>query len=345
MTQSAGTDERTLSWDAAVHDLERGLPSWQAASLGERIALLHTLRRRMASEGPGMAAAMAEAQGFDPDGFWAGEPWGILFGMAQSVRSMEWVLRRIAAGHDPLPGSAVRRRPDGRVVVDVFPMRWDEKLLFNGWHAQVRMPAGVSPDQVLAQAAGQYRGAGFDDSGVALLLAAGNVPSLTVTDLLHLLFQQGCVVAVKMNPVLAYLRPAMERIFADFTARGWVRFVDETTDSGAYLAHHPGVDRLHMTGSAATYDAIMWGSDAHAADRKTAGTPLLDKPFSTELGGVSPLIVVPGTGATPRCGSRPVASPTPSCSTAGTSAPRRRSWSCPTAGRRRNRCSRRSAGC
>ena len=82
------------------------------------------------------------------------------------------------------------------------------------------MPARVSPDQVLAQAAGQYRGAGFDDSRVALLLAAGNVPSLTVTDLLHLLFQQGCVVAVKMNPVLAYLRPTMERLFADFNGQG-----------------------------------------------------------------------------------------------------------------------------
>ena len=49
-----------------------------------------------------------------------------------------------------------------------------------------------------------------------------------------------------------------------------------------------------MTGSAATYDAIVWGSDAHAEDRRANGTPLLDKPFTAELGGVAPLIVVPG---------------------------------------------------
>jgi acyl-CoA reductase-like NAD-dependent aldehyde dehydrogenase len=294
MTRSIAADARISAWDTAVEDLERGLPVWRAASVGERVDLLHTLRRRIAAEGAGMAAAMAEAQGFDPKGFWASEPWANLFGMTQTVRSLEWVLSRVAAGRDPLPGSAVRRRPDGRVVVEVFPTRWDEKLLFNGWHARVWMPPGMTPEQVRARAASAYRGAGFDGPGVALLLAAGNVPSLTVSDLLHLLYGQGCVVAVKMNPVLAHLRPVMERLFADFTARGWVRFVDETPQAGAYLAHHPGVDRVHMTGSAATYDAIRWGSDGRAADRRAAGTPLLDKPFTAELGGVSPLIVVPG---------------------------------------------------
>ena len=179
-------------------------------------------------------------------------------------------------------------------MVDVFPMRWDEKVLFSGYHGRVWMRSGVSAEQVLARAAAPYRGAGFDDAGVALLLAAGNVPSLTVTDLLHLLYGRGCVVAVKMNPVLAYLRPALERIFADFVDRGWVRFVDETPEAGAYLVHHPGIDRLHMTGSATTYDALVWGVDEYAEHRRAAGTPLLDKPFTAELGGVAPLIVVPG---------------------------------------------------
>ena len=223
MARSTDTDERTLSWDAAIHDLEGGLPSWRSAPLNQRVELLRGLRRRIGAEGAGIAAAMADAQGFDPRGVWSGESWGVLFGMAQTVRSLEWVLRRVAAGRNPLPGSAVHRRPDGRVVVDVFPTRWDEKLLFSGYHGRVWMPPGMSPEQVLAQAAAPYRGAGFDASGVALLLAAGNVANLTVSDLLYLLFHQGCVVAVKMNPVLAYLRPAMERLFAEFVEHGWVR--------------------------------------------------------------------------------------------------------------------------
>lgn len=57
---------------------------------------------------------------------------------------------------------------------------------------------------------------------------------------------------------------------------------------------HPGVGRIHMTGSAATYAALVWGADRHQQARHAEGAPLLDKPFSTELGGVTPVIVVPG---------------------------------------------------
>lgn len=40
-----------------------------------------------------------------------------------------------------------------------------------------------------------------------------------------MLVAEGCVVALKLNPVNAYLRPFLERIFPDFVARGWLRFV------------------------------------------------------------------------------------------------------------------------
>jgi aldehyde dehydrogenase (NAD(P)+) len=49
-----------------------------------------------------------------------------------------------------------------------------------------------------------------------------------------------------------------------------------------------------MTGSALTHDAIMFGTGPEAAERKKAGAPLLDKPVTSELGGVSPVIVLPG---------------------------------------------------
>ncbi|MGA9679954.1 MAG: aldehyde dehydrogenase family protein, partial [Mycobacterium sp.] len=73
-----------------------------------------------------------------------------------------------------------------------------------------------------------------------------------------------------------------------------LRFLYGGADAGAYLAHHRKVDAIHMTGSAATYDAIVWGTDDRAAARRADNTPLLDKPISAELGGVSPFIVVPG---------------------------------------------------
>ncbi|WP_414687825.1 hypothetical protein [Mycobacterium sp.] len=42
-----------------------------------------------------------------------------------------------------------------------------------------------------------------------------------------------------------------------------------------------------MTGSAAASDAIVWGTDDQAAARKANNTPILDKPITAELGGVT----------------------------------------------------------
>ena len=53
-----------------------------------------------------------------------------------------------------------------------------------------------------------------------------------------------------------------------------------------------------MTGSAATHDTIVWGVGEDAEQRKAAGNPASTKPITSELGGVSPTIVVPGRWST-----------------------------------------------
>lgn len=298
MASQVITGSALARWDLVVDELRAGLPNWQALPLTERITLLRSLRRRIGAEADGMAAAMSRAQGVGARGPWAAEELAVLVPMATAARALEHVLGMIAAGHEPLPPKAVHHRVDGRLAVDVFPVTWDDYLLLGDYRAQVWLPAGTTEDQVRRDAAASYRGRGFTDSGVALLLGAGNMVLLVLTDLLHLLFERGCVVAVKMNPVLAYLRPTLERIFGEFVEHNWVRFVDETPAVGGYLARHAGVDRVHMTGSAATFDALVWGTGGgigtEAEARRAAGTPLLTKPITAELGGVSPIIVVPG---------------------------------------------------
>jgi acyl-CoA reductase-like NAD-dependent aldehyde dehydrogenase len=129
---------------------------------------------------------------------------------------------------------------------------------------------------------------------VTLLLAAGNVNCLPGMDALGLLLGHGCTVVMKLNPVNTYLRPALERVFAEFIDAGWLAIVEGGPEVGGYLAQHPDVDRIHMTGSAATYDALVWGTGPDAERRRASGQRLLDKPFTAELGGVNPLIMVPG---------------------------------------------------
>jgi hypothetical protein len=176
----------------------------------------------------------------------------------------------VLAGQEPIKANAVHTRPDGQVVVDVFPVTGYDRLLLNGYKAQVWIEPGVSGAQTRKDAAKMYRGVGYDHPGVCLVLGAGNLGSITTLDVLDQLYAHGRVCVVKMNPVNDYLGPFYEKIFSEFVSRGWLRFVYGGADAGGYLAHHRKTDSIHMTGSATTYDAIVWGTDAEIVTRKGA---------------------------------------------------------------------------
>ncbi|MFJ5788388.1 aldehyde dehydrogenase family protein [Streptomyces hydrogenans] len=287
----------TDALDHAVSDLRAGQDSWAATPPTERVALLERMLPRIIARAADMAEAGARAKGYAPESRVAAEDWiGAPWALTQNVSALLHVLRRLAAGQEPLPARAVRER-QGRTVVDVFPATGWDRLLLNGFTAEVRTLPGTTPRQVRERAGGLYRSRGrgrAPRARVSLVLGAGNVAAITALDILHKLYAENQVVLAKMNPVNDYLRPHFAGIFAEFTARGWVRFVAGGAAEGAYLAAHHGIDTLHVTGSDRTHDALVWGTDDRAEERRRDDTPLLDKEFTSELGGVSPCIVTPG---------------------------------------------------
>lgn len=76
--------------------------------------------------------------------------------------------------------------------------------------------------------------------------------------------------------------------------RGFLAIVTGRADVGAYLTDHPGIDTLHITGSIQSHDAIVFGTGAEGADRKSRNAPRNPRPITSELGAVCPTIVVPG---------------------------------------------------
>src|SRR4029078_9195517 len=128
----------------------------------------------------------------------------------------------------------------------------------------VWLEPGVSAEQTRAQAAARYRGTDPSDPEVCLVLGAGNMGTITALDIIDQLYVRGNVCAVKMNPVNEYLGPFYEHIFAEFISRGWHRLRYVGADVGGYPAHHPKVEAIHLTGSAAPYDASVRGTDDHA---------------------------------------------------------------------------------
>ena len=108
------------------------------------------------------------------------------------------------------------------------------------------------------------------------------------------MFTHGSVVALKLSPVNDYLEPLFAEAFASFIDGGFVRLVGGGVPEGEYLTRHSLVDRVHVTGSGRTHDAIVYGSDSRATERKAADEPVTDVTVTAELGGVGPTIVVPG---------------------------------------------------
>ncbi len=289
--KDTGVDGALL--DAAVGKVRAGLPSWVALPVVEKAGLVHRLRRRLGAEAPGMVEAWRVAQGLEPDSFWVGDVWGGLVPLAIMIRGWESTLTRLARHERLVPPAAISRDPQGRVTVDVFPLSRTDQLLLLGYSGRVRLQPGTSVAEV-ESAGDSLREGQFPSAGVTLLLAAGNFAFLPATDALALLLAHGCTVVMKFNPINAYLRPAFERVFVEFIDAGWLAMVEGGPEVGAHLAHHPDVDRVHMTGSASTYDALVWGTGPEAERRRASGRRLLAKPFTAELGGVNPMIVTPG---------------------------------------------------
>lgn len=280
--------------DDAVAALRAHADAWVKLGLPERIELLERLREGTLTVAERWVAAACRAKGI-PQGTPAeGEEW--LGGPATTVRNLTLLIRSLKDiqrfGKPQLPGEP-KVRPNGQVAAPVFPTdRWDA-ILFGGFTAEVWMDPSVTLSN-LEDTMAVFYARPPAQGRVALVLGAGNVNSIGPMDALYKLFVEGEVVVLKMNPVNEYMGPILEDAFAALIRRGFLRIVYGGAAEGDYLCTHPGVDTIHITGSDKTHDAIVWGVGEEGRRRKAEGTPRNDKPITSELGNVTPFIVVPG---------------------------------------------------
>ena len=264
-------------------------------SIPERIGLLRAIRgryRRIAEES---VIAACRAKGLDPDSPRAGEEW--LIGpmiVIRNLRLLEESLASIQAHGVPrIPRQWMRTLPDGRLAIRVFPASRLESMLLPNHQAEVHLQPGVTADNVGEHQAHFYRKP--HDGRLCAVLGAGNVNAIPPTDALYKMFVEGAVCVLKMNPVNEYVGPFIERAFQPLIERGYFAVVYGGPEEGRALVEHPLVDEVHMTGSDRTHDAIVWGPPGPESDeRRRRGEPVLRKAITSELGNITPVIVVPG---------------------------------------------------
>lgn len=293
-TSSPATDQRAAA-DQAVADLVQGESRWAACGLARRRELLERVHRAVAEQAAEWVRAAAAYKRLPDDSPLIGEEWitgpyPVLTGtgaLAASIRALE-------TGGSPVDAFTTRPAPGGRVAVRVLPHSTYDRLLLSGFSADVWMPPGITTEEIRSRAGLALRRPEAT-AGVGVVLGAGNITSIPVLDVLYELYAHNRVVVLKLNPVTDGLLTVFRAVLAPLIDIGAVRVLTGGADIGSHLVHHPSVGHVHMTGSALTHDAIVFGTGTEGADRKRAGTPLLDKPVTSELGGVSPTIVLPGT--------------------------------------------------
>jgi len=274
-----------IALERSVERLADAAPRLALLPARERARLLRVVARRFHELSREMVELDCRAKRIPEHGPLSGEP--MFDGPAIVLRYMAELARTFEGAERLSPGAV---HSGSRTVVDILPRTTTERVLFPFWRAEARLDGEVPGREVTTGLHELVRAKGE----VALVLGAGNVTSIGVVDALQQCFVHGRACVFKPSPANDYLGPLLELALAPLVARGWLAFAYGGREVGELLVTHPLVDCVHVTGALATHEAIVWGRPAERQARKTRGEPLLRKPVTSELGNVSPVLVVPG---------------------------------------------------
>jgi len=179
----------------------------------------------------------------------------------------------------------------------VFPNSFTERITFPFIDAKVIFNKSMSFEDI-----NKYRGFSkrYDiDPSITLVLGAGNFSSIPYLDVLYHLITRKSVILLKLNPVNEYLKPVFEKVFQSFIERGYIIVTTGNIDESKYMATHPGINHIHLTGSDKTFEDIVYGRELTEKERKSKSlSKINNKPITSELGNVTPIIIHPGKWST-----------------------------------------------
>lgn len=281
--------------DTALRELDQAKHDWAQTPTSERVKILNEIKDALYPVAADWANTAVRAKKFSENSPLIGEEW--ISGPYALMSACNALIRTLSEMEDKAFLKHIPRHklPNGQLALKVVPdSTWNKRLL-PGITAEVWMQPGVTESNLTQHAATAYDIQESKRQGkVALILGAGNIASIAPLDAFHRLFNENQVCIIKMNPVNDYLTPIFKAALEPLIQRNALRIVTGDGAVGGYLTDHPLVEEMHITGSQATYDAIVWGKGEEAERNRANNTPLNDKRFTSELGNVGPTIVVPG---------------------------------------------------
>ncbi len=220
-----------------------------------------------------------------------GEEW--LGGPFASVLATQYYIKSLTNDDDLVEKNYNREENSYKV----FPNSFTERITFPFIDAKVIFNKSMSFEDI-----NKYRGFSkrYDiDPSITLVLGAGNFSSIPYLDVLYHLITRKSVILLKLNPVNEYLKPVFEKVFQSFIERGYIIVTTGNIDESKYMANHPGINHIHLTGSDKTFEDIVYGRELTEKERKSKSlSKINNKPITSELGNVTPIIIHPGKWST-----------------------------------------------
>ena len=220
-----------------------------------------------------------------------GEEW--LGGPFASVLATQYYIKSLTNDDD----LAEKKYNSEENSYKVFPNNFTERITFPFIDAKVIFNKSMSFDDI-----NKYRGFSkrYDiDPSITLVLGAGNFSSIPYLDVLYHLITRKSVILLKLNPVNEYLKPVFEKVFQNFIERGYIIVTTGNIDESKYMATHQGINHIHLTGSDKTFEDIVYGRELTEKERKSKSlSKINNKPITSELGNVTPIIIHPGKWST-----------------------------------------------
>ena len=269
--------------DNALIRLTKSKETWLDVPPDKRAVLLQECLKDLLTLSEEWVGQSCKGKGLERGSVGEGEEWVGSFSIV--VRGIQMMIDALKSGGQPkIPSS--RTREDGQIVAKVYPRNFMEKVLLANVTAEVWLEKGKPLTQ-----GSIYRTPRNEKTGkTSLVLSAGNQGSIGPLDMLYKLFVENEVVILKMNPVNEYLGPYIIRAFRALIEGNYLSVIFGGSEVGKYACEHELVDTIHITGSCQTHDAIVWGSEKNKEDGVQQNT----KPISSELGCVTPMVIVPG---------------------------------------------------
>jgi hypothetical protein len=280
--------------DEILTRLHGAAQSFATLSIDGRIDLVNSMQDGYIKIAKRSVAAGCKAKGLNMEKPEAAEEWAT--GPLCVVRHLRMIRESLESikktGNTPI--GKIKRTIDQRLSVSTYPMSLIDGLIYKDVTGEIHMQSGITEEQLESTRARFYKQPRHNGK-VVLVLGAGNIAAIPPMDVLTKMFNESKVCILKMNPVNAYIGPFIEEAFKDAINRNFLAVVYGGCDESKYLIQSDLVDEIHLTGSDKTHDAIVWGPPGpERAERMAKNQPRMKKPFTSELGCVTPVIVVPG---------------------------------------------------